>query len=1015
MFVRGKSKDRKKTRKEHKTHHQECQQECQSPLFIIPPTPKPKRGKRGCTGPTGPCCTGPTGPTGSPGQDGTNGATGPTGSPGQNGTNGATGPTGPTGSPGQNGTNGTNGATGATGPTGPTGSPGTNGATGPTGSPGTNGTDGATGPTGPTGSPGTNGTDGATGPTGDIGPTGPTGDPGTDGATGPTGSPGQNGTDGATGPTGSPGQNGTDGATGPTGFTGPTGPCCTGPTGDIGPTGQSFTGPTGPTGDIGPAGQGFTGPTGPTGDTGPTGPCCTGATGPTGQGFTGPTGPTGDTGPTGPCCTGPTGPTGQGFTGPTGPCCTGPTGPTGDPGPTGYTGPTGSPGTQGPPGPRCGGIQVAENAAGIININPLATLDGKGDNNLVVAIYNHTCGTGQTGPDGPSDTSIIRSRYDGAVIVNVSPLTLATQTEIGPVYGLEWRFNSAIQPVTDQLVASSFYKRFDKYQSNIVGGGNPGTLYIINNVDQSTPAAPQLLYQFVGLPSFGTDNHNCANNDSNGMSTVTTMDIGDIVIGANNQLYVMNLFKDPTNNHNTISTFPLSFDGGGAIIIPQVPGTITTIDIMTNSGILTTAIPGAPLINVIGQPLTQALNLRPFALKVYSGRVYVGIVYTAQYDPANPIPTEWPDKTTALAHQSDLHAYVYSFPDDPALFNIPSQWKLELHFPLNYIRGKPKNNMDPANPAYNFNQGSWFPWSNYTNFIPLATYVVSGGTGPTINWPTPILTEIELGIDQATLTETMILGFRDRTADQFLDDTMGNGQNANPITGLPVDQNTTVSAGDTLKATMVNGQWQIEPLIYHGNEFFIGNMTNVYGQTTQGSLFINYLESNEIASTAMDPVDDTVPAGGVVTLPLSGLLAGQRSSGFNIYTTTATTPDTFGRANGLGDLETLTVYVPYYLMMSCPIVTPVDDGVSVNILPQIVAIDPTQQSLLDPELYTAELVFVDGTTATATSVPALPQPFNTPVNLFISNPPQIPNLLELRIFDTRNMYTYFSYPRSVFT
>jgi len=225
---------------------------------------------------------------------------------------------------------------------------------------------------------------------------------------------------------------------------------------------------------------------------------------------------------------------------------------------------------------------------------------------------------------------------------------------------------------------------------------------------------------------------------------------------------------------------------------------------------------------------------------------------------------------------------------------------------MNYGGGNPLGNL------YNQNQGSWFPWTDDIN-----VYAKSGISAPTTNWPTSILSDIQFIIDQLTGQEVMVLGFSDRTADQLPDETLGLTPSAN-------------SAGDTIRVNRVNGQWIVESDIYRGDEFFIGNTTNLQGQTTQGALKANYSLNNEIVTTILDPI--TTYSGGFSMLSINGPIAGQRRFGITIFQTDPINPLTFGKANGLGAIVSLSVVVPYSLSMNCVQATLTNDSYTLLVI-----------------------------------------------------------------------------------
>ena len=154
---------------------------------------------------------------------------------------------------------------------------------------------------------------------------------------------------------------------------------------------------------------------------------------------------------------------------------------------------------------------------------------------------------------------------------------------------------------------------------------------------------------------------------------------------------------------------------------------------------------------------------RPWALKVYNGKVYVGGVCDAQ----------------SSASKSNLRASVYEFNG--------STFTQIFDFPLTYPKGY---------PAFaDVNNTGWYPWTD--NFDELRQ---SGQT--ILRHPVPIFTDIEFDIDGS-----MVLAFGDRTGFQ------GGDYNYRPD-GAATNNTTTYEvnsqAGDLLRAFYANGVFVLE-------------------------------------------------------------------------------------------------------------------------------------------------------------------------------------------------------------
>ena len=153
-------------------------------------------------------------------------------------------------------------------------------------------------------------------------------------------------------------------------------------------------------------------------------------------------------------------------------------------------------------------------------------------------------------------------------------------------------------------------------------------------------------------------------------------------------------------------------------------------------------------------------ELRPWAVKVYDGKVYVGAVCSAEIS----------------GSYNNLHAYILAHdPDGP-----DGNFSLVYDFPLSYAKGCTGNGY----------QCGWEPWvSDFSDyFLYFFTKVIH---------PQPILSAIEFDVDGS-----MILGFMDRTGHQVSNEqlnTSSGGTNYDIVTG-----------GDILRICYQNGAFHLE-------------------------------------------------------------------------------------------------------------------------------------------------------------------------------------------------------------
>ncbi|MCY7350447.1 MAG: hypothetical protein LH606_07240, partial [Cytophagaceae bacterium] len=316
---------------------------------------------------------------------------------------------------------------------------------------------------------------------------------------------------------------------------------------------------------------------------------------------------------------------------------------------------------------------------------------------------------------------------------------------------------------------------------------------------------------------------------------------------------------------------------------------------------------------------------RPFAVKYYRGKVYVGVVCTGELK-------KFP-RTPSLKRYADaLRAYVYEI--DP----VTEAATVVLNFPLNYQKETLGSGAADSSP-----QNGWFTWSdNYRDhyYIPYCC-----GNQGFVGYNQPMLSDLEFDSDGS-----LILAFMDRGGHQwgfenFDPDGKGPGANgsgnydkvtggdilrtfknpqtctyqleangvAGPYTSTslnPVTVNGIVSGTGvgTPNGTGLSFTGYTTP----GKEFYWGDYAFIFGNNypnphhnegIMGGLAI-WPSSGEVIATGLDPVQNVAYSGGTYRLDNS---TGARNipTGYNIYSNSNTNP-TFGllgKANGLGDTE----------------------------------------------------------------------------------------------------------------
>ncbi len=403
-----------------------------------------------------------------------------------------------------------------------------------------------------------------------------------------------------------------------------------------------------------------------------------------------------------------------------------------------------------------------------------------------------------------------------------SEITLATKDQIGSTWGV------AYNRFTKQIYSSAFLKRHVG-----LGPNGLGAIYVTN-------------------PNTGTANaalfFDLATVDNVGASQITLTD------GSRN------LTGPTTPSHDDQAAALIAKVGLGDLDISTDGAYLYTISLAskklwriptnapTAANVTSWTIPNLP-----NWDLTKG-DYRPFAVKYYNNKVYVGLVFDAELSQL----------------KADLAASVYELDPATGVFT-------EVHtFPMSYIHG-----------AANLGIGGFYPWSTSppTN---LGIYVL---------YPVPVFSDIEVDPDG-----TMILGFFDRTGHQF-----GAGN-------YYVNSNSTVSSeigGEILRLgrNPANlSQYLLESAgnFYNkdgiasigtaniqgpgGGEFYSGENFESHQETSVGGLALKP-GSGEVILTAMDPL----------TLGRNGYISLSQTTGAKLRSLDITSG--FGKANGLGDVD----------------------------------------------------------------------------------------------------------------
>ena len=460
-----------------------------------------------------------------------------------------------------------------------------------------------------------------------------------------------------------------------------------------------------------------------------------------------------------------------------------------------------------------------------------------------------------------------------------TPGHLAVGNEAGSIWGV------AFQRRTGNLFSGATIKRH-------AGMGPIGTGGIyITDMNKATPVT----IPFVDVRSLGvetgdnphgviTGNKQEMSRDIGAVDAVGKRAIGGIDISENDEsLYFVNL------NDRKIYNMAI---GSPA----RKPTSTTTITSWT--------LPDPGCVNGV---------FRPWALRNYRGKIYVGGVCTGELLSGTATGTNngTSDFDNAFAHRDDLVGYIYRF--DPAL-GPSAPFEKVLTIPLSFTRGSADLTEDCANYKY------WFPWTN--KFPPACN--TKTGTYLSVIWPQPIISDISFDDDGSIFIGMMdrvgfVAGNRNLSpdlSDENLYDGFTGGDllraQRNADGTYTLESNGTTGTRTNLAGT-ANGQGP------GGGEFFADDYFTFYGRVIHDEIlngaFTYVPGSGEIFSSAFDPYsapDNSVYRSG--GFKMLDTFTGLETRSFVLYQNKPgedpTSNGTFGKAAGLGDVQALCGVAP---------------------------------------------------------------------------------------------------------
>ncbi len=459
-----------------------------------------------------------------------------------------------------------------------------------------------------------------------------------------------------------------------------------------------------------------------------------------------------------------------------------------------------------------------------------------------------------------------------------SDLDMMTKHEaIGTVYGL------AYQRTTQRLYASAYHKRFTGF-----GPEGPDAIYQLDINGGVTGFFN--LSAITGGAAAGTDVHNF-----------------EVVVGSGGEVLDADSYAQV--GRMSFGDLEISDDMTTLYVVNLADRKIYAIDVSSGN------VANAAVTNSWDSPdACTGAEHRPFGLGWNDGRLYVGSVCE--------------DASNAYIHSID-----------------PSQggFQLEVTVPLGYARelvadasvepGAGAPAPQPDNPPADWNAWNDDP-TNY--FVTYVSNSVPSGSGSTyvqeIALPQPMLSDIEFDAGN------MILGFRDRFGDQTGYQALQDPNTLELYSG--------VTAGDILRVCRVNNSWVVETgdtgvcsaqegaagarqnsgpggEEYYYYDFFgrdsltqdvSPNYTTNYHFETVGGGLLQLPGKETVLTTALDPFQFS--SAGYLRL---NNRTGQREGvglddiatpaeleigGFTIFVSDETS-QSFGKANGLGDIEAI--------------------------------------------------------------------------------------------------------------
>ncbi|HNI44310.1 MAG TPA: SdrD B-like domain-containing protein, partial [Chitinophagales bacterium] len=420
---------------------------------------------------------------------------------------------------------------------------------------------------------------------------------------------------------------------------------------------------------------------------------------------------------------------------------------------------------------------------------------------------------------------------------------LATFGEVGCLYG------QAFDKLTQNYYFSAYLKRYSGFGPGNVGAeGSPGAIYKID--------AARNIAVLLDLPAseIGTNPHPSSIGTSGFLSDPTWWEVGkmswgDIDISDDGtKLYAMNLYNR--------KLYEISTSNGAVLNSYPIPGITGGVPFTSPSG--------------------SSDDLRPFAVKYYQGKVYIGVVCSAESEYA---------LDTNLGFNLHHQGFVFEFTPGSGFNGTPVS--------TIQLSGDPN--------VYTYLEGVKTSWNmGYTMWYSQEAWLANNlgwSDWHFVNYHREVIADIEF------LNGDMIIGLKDLVRDQFA------GQEGTKFpdgtTPVPDYAGTGGARGHVLKACFNGSTWTIE------NNGICGGVAGYNSDNYFNQVATIHTDGDPMTSLAVCPAENTVigtviPGDNVAGYGFfdnaTGVYDGTRINdvyrdvmpGFN---------DLFGKSSGLGDIE----------------------------------------------------------------------------------------------------------------